>query len=309
MSACPNCGHDLIATAKFCPNCGTKISEASGEPVQEVGLAVLAGAQSEDSLYDAAIGMIAKVSQLSIIRGNRDEFLRKQFAKSPYLDEILEHGPQAVYSPDALRKKADDVINECTTKTAAVSFVSGLPSSPLTMVAAGGADVVQYFGFAIYLAERLAYLFGEDDLFEDGSTEMPEEAKIRILAYLGVMFGAGGAAQLVKVTSEAVGKTVGKKVAAKALTKTTWYPLVKKVGALVGQKITKKTVEKTITKAVPVVGGVVSGAITFATFRPMGGRLADVFTQNLKGDFVTDGDLELSGEFAERLAAESKGTV
>ena len=309
MSACPNCGHDLIATAKFCPNCGTKISEASGEPVQEEGLAVLAGAQSEDPLYDAAIGMIAKVSQLSIIRGNRDEFLRKQFAKSPYLDEILEYGPQAVYSPDALRKKADDVINECTTKTAAVSFVSGLPSSPLTMVAAGGADVVQYFGFAIYLAERLAYLFGEDDLFEDGSTEMPEDAKIRILAYLGVMFGAGGAAQLVKVTSEAVGKTVGKKVAAKALTKTTWYPLVKKVGALVGQKITKKTVEKTITKAVPVVGGVVSGAITFATFRPMGGRLADVFAQNLKGDFVTDGDFELSGEFAERLAAESKGTV
>lgn len=68
------------------------------------------------------------------------------------------------------------------------------------MVALGGADVAQYFGFAINLAQRLAYLFGEDDLFTGGSSDMPEEAKMRIIAYLGVMFGAAGAAQLVAKT-------------------------------------------------------------------------------------------------------------
>ncbi|MBM6784375.1 hypothetical protein H6A08_08400 [Enorma massiliensis] len=90
---------------------------------------------------------------------------------------------------------------ENTTKSAATSFVSGLPSNPVVMVAAGGADVVQYFGFAMNLAQKLAYLFGEDALFIDGTSEMPLEAKYRVVAYLGAMFGAGGAAKLISTTS------------------------------------------------------------------------------------------------------------
>ena len=37
----------------------------------------------------------------------------------------------------------------------------------------------------------------------------------------------------------------------------------------------------------------------------MGERLADVFTQNLKGEFSTDGALELNPEFVATLDAES----
>lgn len=255
-----------------------------------------AGTGGKD-LYKVAMDMVSTATQLPVVHVNREEFLAKLFGKSPYFNQILERGPQAVFTPDSLRKKADEVINESTTKTAIVSFVSGLPSNPVLMVAAGGADVVQYFGFAICLAQRLAYLFGEDDLFADGSTEMSEEAKVRVLAYLGAMFGAAGAAQLISKTSVKVGANLGKQVAAKALTKTVWYPLLKKVGSAVGAKITKKTVEKTITKAVPIIGGVVSGALTLATFRPMGACLADVFTQNLKGELAADDGMELNPEF------------
>lgn len=312
MKTCVACGASVADAAKFCPSCGARLDEGPtdlGIVSQSHGAAAPDASADENSFYDTAINMIGRVAQFSIIRGSREEFLRSQFSSSPYLDQIIELGPQRVFSPEALRKKARGVINECTTKTAAVSFLSGLPSSPVTMVAAGGADVVQYFGFAIYLAQCLAYLFGEDELFDGGSKEMSDEAKIRVLAYLGVMFGAVGAAQLVKATSEVLGKTVGKRVAAQALTKTTWYPLLKKVGALVGQKVTKKTVEKTITKAVPVIGGVVSGALTFVTFRPMGERLADVFEQNLKGEAVTDGGLELSKDFLRSQHAESAGAL
>ena len=163
------------------------------------------------------------------------------------------------------------------------------------MVAAGGADVAQYVGFAINLAQQIAYLFGEDDLF-DGGGQLSEAAQIRVIAYLGAMFGAAGAAALVSQTSRVAGANLGKKVAAQALTKTAWYPLVKKVGALVGKQITKKTVEKTITKAVPVIGGIVSGTLTYVTFRPMGNRLADALVKNLNGEF--DDQLELNTQFA-----------
>ena len=76
------------------------------------------------------------------------------------------------------------------------------------------------------------------------------------------------------------------KAANKALTKTVWYPVVKKVAAMLGQKITRQTVGSAVTKVVPVLGGVVAGTLTYATFRPMGQRLTDVFVNNLNGTFA-----------------------
>lgn len=256
--------------------------------------------ESGKDMYQVAMNMVSTAVQLPIVRVNREEFLAKLFGKSPYLKEILEQGPHAVFTPDSLRKKADEVINDNTTKTAIASFVSGLPSNPVLMAAAGGADVVQYYGFAIRLAQQLAFLFGEDDLFTDGSTELSEEAQGRVLAYLGAMLGVSGAAQLVSNASVTVGATLGKRVAAQALTKTAWYPLLKKVASAIGVKITKNTIEKTITKAVPVIGGAISGVVTFATFRTMGASLADVLTQNLQGEISKDDGMELNPEFLAR---------
>jgi hypothetical protein len=199
-----------------------------------------------DELYATTLRTIGAVARLPIVRVDREVFLRKQFADSPHLAVILERGPQAVYSTESLRKKADSIIKVSATKTSAASFAAGLPGNPLVMVAAGGADVAQYFGFAINLAQQIAYLFGEDELFDSGG-ELSETAEIRVIAFLGAMFGAAGAAALISQTSRILGENLGKKVAAQALTKTAWYPLLKKVGALVGQKITKKTVESTIT--------------------------------------------------------------
>lgn len=256
--------------------------------------------ESGKDMYQVAMNMVSAAVQLPIVRVNREEFLAKLFGKSPYLKEILEQGPHAVFTPDSLRKKADEVINDNTTKTAIASFVSGLPSNPVLMAAAGGADVVQYYGFAIRLAQQLAFLFGEDDLFTDGSTELSEEAQGRVLAYLGAMLGVSGAAQLVSNASVTVGATLGKRVAAQALTKTAWYPLLKKVASAIGVKITKNTIEKTITKAVPIIGGAISGVVTFATFRTMGASLADVLTQNLRGEISMDDGMELNPEFLAR---------
>ena len=84
------------------------------------------------------------------------------------------------------------------------------------------------------------------------------------------------------------------------MTKTAWYPLVKKIGAIIGQKVTKKTVEKVISKSIPIAGGVISGGLTYLTYRPMGNRLADTLVRNIKGDF--DKDLELNPDFLKRAA-------
>lgn len=249
---------------------------------------------NENKMFNYTLDTLNTVAKLPIIRVDREGFLRKQFSSSPYIEQIIQNGPQSVYTVDSIRKKASKVIKNSTNKTSLTSFASGLPSNITVMVATGSADVAQYFGFAINMAQKIAYLFGEDDLFNENNN-LSDEATVKIIGYLGAMFGVSGATSIIAKTSTIAGKNIGKKVAAQALTKTTWYPIVKRVGAIIGQKITKKTVEKTITKAVPVIGGVVSGGITYLTFKPLGNRLADVLANNLMG--VYDEDLELNPEF------------
>lgn len=233
-----------------------------------------------DSLYAKTIDMIGTLANQKVVKVDREEFLRSVFNNSEYLDDILTFGPQKVFTIEGLRIEAEKIIKESTNRTSVTSFVSGLPGNPLAMVALGGADVVQYFGFALNMAQKIAYLYGEENLIDEGSN-LSEESKIRIVSYLGVMFGAAGATKLIGKTSVKVGETLGKNIASRALTKTAWYPLVKRTGAMIGVKITKKSVEKAITKAVPVIGGVVSGGITYLTFKPMGRRLVKVFENHI----------------------------
>lgn len=254
---------------------------------------------NEQKMYQFTLNTLNAVAKLPIIHVNREEFLRKQFSSSPYINQILKNGPQSVYTVESLRKKADKVIKSSTNKTSLTSLASGLPSNAAVMIATGSADVAQYFGFAINMAQQIAYLFGEDDFFNENKNKLSDEATVKIIGYLGAMFGVSGATSIIAKTSTIAGKNIGKKVAAQALTKTTWYPIVKKVGAIIGQKITKKTVEKTITKAIPVIGGVISGGFTYVTFKPLGNRLADVLANNLNG--VYEEDLELNPDFVNTL--------
>ncbi|WP_240539197.1 hypothetical protein [Bifidobacterium sp. SO1] len=257
-----------------------------------------------DELAKKTMETITVLAKLPVVRVDRDAFLRKQFAKSPYLDQILENGPQSVYTPDSLRRKADKVIAASTNSTSLTSFIAGLPSNPVTMVAAGGGDIVQYFGFALNMAQKLAYLFGDDDLFSNDIDELSETTQARVIAYLGAMLGVSGSAALILAVSKRASANIGKKVAGMALTKTFWYLPMKKVAALIGSKITKQTIQSAVTHAVPVIGGFVSGSITYFTFKPMGKRFADMLVRRAKGELTDEDDLELNPEFKERLQQE-----
>ena len=260
----------------------------------------------QNQMYEVLIQTIIAASQLPFVKVNREEFLRKEFAGDKYLENIIKDGPQSVFTSQALRKRAKKVITNATNKTSIASFVTGLPSNPVTAIASGGADVIQYFGFALNLSQQIAYLFGEDDLFSGsgGYDKLPEEAQIRIVAYLGIMFGASGSSALIMNVSKTAGKNLGKKVTQQALTKTSWFPLVKKIGSTLGVKITKQSVGKSITKVVPVIGGVISGGLTYMTFKPMGNKLADTFVDLLDGKISEDfeGINEYNEDFRQKMA-------
>ena len=94
----------------------------------------------QNDAYSVVIQTINAASQLPVVKVHREEFLRNQFKDSRYLDSILEHGPQIVFTPEALRKRAEKIIKDSTAKTSFTSFVAGLPSNPVTSVVAGGAE-------------------------------------------------------------------------------------------------------------------------------------------------------------------------
>lgn len=263
------------------------------------------GNKSED-LNQLVLSTLSKTTKLPFVKVSREEFLRKEFKGSEYLDVILKNGPQSVFTPEALRKRATKIINNTTKKTAFTSFVTGLPANPITATLSGGADIIQYFGFSLNLAQQLAYLFGEEELFTGEFDELPEEAKARMIGYLGIMVGAGGAAALITKVSKNIAEKTGNKIAKTALTKTIWYPIMKKIAAFLGWKITKMSVKKTVTKVIPVIGGVFSGGLTYYTFKPSAERLANTFEKLLKGEFIEDevSINDLSDDFKEYLESD-----
>ena len=239
--------------------------------------------------------VIAKVSELPIVKVDRETFLRKTFKDDPYIEDIIKDGPQSVYTVDSLQKKANSIIRGSTSKTALTSFLSGLPSNHFIATAAAGADLTQYFGFSVNLAQKISYLFGMEELDKLSS----EEAQARIMFIIGSMFGVDVAKNmLVRLILEA-GEPIGKRVAAQAVTKTTWYPLIKKIASTIGKKITKQTVGNAVAKGFSVVGGLVSGGITFVTFRPLGKNLTNVYVEVLGGKY--DIDMVLREDYIEHL--------
>lgn len=236
----------------------------------------MAKKEQKQELSVSLENVVATAIQVPGVKVNRELFLRERFQKEPkeVIEAIVKVGPvNAQVSQDTLHKMAKRIINERTIVSTGASFVAGLPGG-LAMAATIPADMLQFYGIALRMAQELAYLYGESDLW-DGEFLDNEKVTNQLILYCGVMLGASGAAQAVRVMSSALAKQILKKLPQKALTKTFYYPIVKGICKFFGVSMTKGLFAKGVSKAVPILGGVVSGGITFATLRPMGNRLAD----------------------------------
>ena len=117
--------------------------------------------------------VISTAIQVPGVKVNRDSFLREQFKNlSPNdLTRIIEIGPiEAGYSRNDLKKKANRIIKERTAISTSASFVAGLPGG-LAMAATIPADMIQFYGVALRMAQELVYLYGEEDLWCDGTPD------------------------------------------------------------------------------------------------------------------------------------------
>ena len=219
--------------------------------------------------------IITSAIQLPGVKVVRNKFLAEVFATEDIpIQDVLDYGPiSAGVSQERLKLIANKHILKRTSQSSAASFVAGIPGG-LAMAATIPADVMQFFGMALRLAQELSYLYGAQDLWQSGRVD-DEKVQNQLLLYCGVMFGVSGAVSGVRILSTQIAKTTLKKLPQKALTKTFWYPMVKQIGKALSIKVTKSTVAQGVSKAVPVLGGVISGGLNFASMMPMAHRLLD----------------------------------
>lgn len=249
--------------------------------------------KTENKTSSSLVSVISTAVQIPGVKVNRNAFLWEQFsgATPKLLEEILNVGPvEAGCSRKELHKIACKLVQKKTLLSTGASFLAGMPGG-FTMAATIPADMIQFYGVALGLAQEISYLYGEGDLW---SGDVLDEEKVtnQLILYCGVMLGASGAAQTIRVLSSSFAKQALKKLPQQALTKTLYYPIIKSIAKAFGAKMTKEVFAKGVSKVIPIIGGVVSGGITFATLKPMGIRLVDTFDEAhfdySKADFDSD---------------------
>jgi len=220
--------------------------------------------------------ILQKAISLPGIKVDRSLFLKRTLSKH-YSDEsvkrAIETNPaQAGISVAELERISKACINYETSKVTGLSAAAGMPGGWF-MAATIPADAVQFFGHILRILQKLAYLYGWQDMHITEKGEIDDETLNELVLFIGVMFGVAAANVTLFKIAELAAQNVPKKLVQEALTKGTIYPIVKKIASAIGVKMTKAVFAKGVGKVVPVVGAIASGTITYVLFKPMSKRL------------------------------------
>jgi len=219
--------------------------------------------------------MLKTAASLPMVKIDREKFLKRELIKyctREQVEEAIENNPAyADINIEIINKIARNCINYETNKVSGISFAAGLPGG-FGMFATVPADITQYFGHIIRILQKLIYLYGWEELFDDEGN-LDDETASMLTLFIGVMFGVNGAAATITKISASAAQKASKSIAAKALTKGTIYPIVKKIAQALGVKMTKATFAKGVSKTIPVIGGFMSGGLTYVSYKPMAIKL------------------------------------
>lgn len=221
-----------------------------------------------------ALKVLNESLKLPFIKIDRSEFLIKTFGEQvDDIQKLIDEGPQVFFSKEELDESAKKVINSNVLQSSSLSFASGLPGG-FAMAATIPGDIAQFYGYSLKLAQEISYIYGYKNMWSEQG-ELTEDAKNTLILYLGVMLGVTSAGASVRILSNKLALQALKKIPQKALTKTMYYPIIKKVMAIFGAKLTKATFAKGVSKVIPVVGGVLSGSMNYLSLKPMANKLKD----------------------------------
>jgi hypothetical protein len=216
--------------------------------------------------------LVAKVAQLPTVHVDREKYLRSQFDQfcdEKQLEQIVLKGPGvAGISARRINQLALSSIAHETTLVSALSAAAGLPGG-WALAGTIPADIAQFHGAMLRVSQKLAYMHGWPELFENNSEKMDDNTKGVMMVFLATMYGIKGAASTLATFSSLFSTHVEKTLFKAALTKGSFYPAFKAAAKHVGIKINKSVFSKGVSKLIPIAGAIISGTVTMVTFRKM----------------------------------------
>ena len=226
----------------------------------------------------------------------RDLFLRKELGTkydAQIIEEAINTTPMhANIKKDDLDNIAVAIIQNERLKVSGISAALGTPGGAM-MAATIPADIAQYYGCMLRVAQKLLYLYGFPQIeFKEEEQSFDTETMNQIILCMGVMFGVANAKNGLLAIAKALGTGVEKQLVRKALTKGTIYPIVKSISKWFAVKMTKEVFAGFFKRAIPVVGGVVGGGLIYATFKPCCDKLQSV----LQDTYLSNPNYKDSGE-------------
>jgi hypothetical protein len=201
---------------------------------------------------------------------DREQFLRKEFAEfcdEVKINELVATDPaKARIHIETLDQIAEKCIQVETMQASAISFAAGLPGG-WWMAATIPADVSQFYYRAMILAQKLAYIYGWPDLFENTDV-LSDEASLRLTLFMGVMMGSGGAV----TTLNGIAKGLAHQ-AVKSMPQLVLNNIINQIAKWIGVKITKVSFTKGIAHVIPLIGGIFSAGLSAGMMLPMAKKL------------------------------------
>lgn len=207
------------------------------------------------------------------VKIDRADFLQKSFAKvckQETIDNAIANTPaKAGIKLDTVNKIADDVIEyERNCVTAASTGLGAIPGGVGVAITTSVADITQYYGFMIRVAQKLMYLYGFPQVDFQKDDQPVDDGTMNVLMLcLGAMNGIQEAVAAIKGLAKGLANGVSKTILKTALTKGTVYPIIKKVWNFMGGHMTKNLLAGGVSKSIMIVGGVLSGGVTFFSFQ------------------------------------------
>ena len=128
--------------------------------------------------------IIGKVIRIPGVKVDRNKFLAEIFSSEvDLLEDIVENGPvEAGITREEINNIANRLIMKRTSQSSIASFAAGIPGG-LAMAATIPADILQFFGMSLRLAQELSYLYGADDLWKNGKID-DEKIKNQLWSYV-----------------------------------------------------------------------------------------------------------------------------
>lgn len=205
---------------------------------------------------------------------DRASFLRyelREYCSDRQVTLAIEFRPAVADIPsDVIDKLADKAIRSHYKSAGASSLKQAIPGIDLLPLNLTPNDSDILYN-AVILSQKLAYLYGMPDFLKDGMADEETYNQVAILVYS--LFGVEKASKVLDVISKGFAKVVRRRLPKVALTKTSYYPFIKKGLGLVGVGVTKVKFANAIAIAIQVGVVTASASATTLTFRGMARKL------------------------------------